>query len=124
MRERRTPGEFVLDRRRTPRVPLRVDVACYIAGACFSGTTENLTVHGLFLETETPAPRDAEVEVVLELPGDEEPVKASGHVVRLAQRKDETPGFAVKFESLDEPARARIAALVGETLVDLSSRSA
>ena len=124
MRERRTPGEFVLDRQRTPRVPLRVDVACNIAGAGFSGTTENLTVHGLFLETETPVPHDAEVEVVFELPGGEEPVKASAHVVRLARREDDTPGFAVEFESLDEPAHARIAALVDETLVDLSSRSA
>ena len=124
MRERRAPGEFVLDRRRIPRVPLRVDVACSSDGACFSGTTQNLTVHGLFLETETPVPPDTEVEVVVELPGDEEPVKASGRVVRLAQRKNDTPVFAVEFESLAEPARARIAALVDETLVDLTSRSA
>jgi uncharacterized protein (TIGR02266 family) len=124
MRERRTSGEFVLDRRRIPRVPLRVDVICSAEGACYSGTTQNLTVHGLFLETETPVPPDTEVEVVLELPGDEEPIKASGRVVRLAQRKHDTPGFAVEFENLAEPARARIAALVDETLADLSSRSA
>ena len=124
MRERRTSGEFVIDRRRVPRVPLHVDVTCSHDGACCSGTTQNLTVHGLFLETETQVLPDTEVEVVLELPGDEEPIKASGRVVRLARRKNDTPGFAVEFESLAEPARARIAALVEEALSDLSSRSA
>jgi uncharacterized protein (TIGR02266 family) len=122
MRERRTPGELVLERRRTPRVPLRVDVTCYIAGACFTGTTENLTVHGLSLETKTPVPPDAEVEVVIELPGDEKPVKVSGRVARLARRKNDPPGFAVEFDDLEEPARARIAALVDEALADLGRR--
>ena len=119
MRERRTSGEIVLERRRTLRVPLRVDVTCYIAGACFTGTTANVTVHGLSLETETPLPPDSEVEVVIELPDDEKPVKVSGRVVRLAQRKEDSPGFAVEFDNLEEPARARIEALVDEALADL-----
>ncbi len=119
MRERRTSGEIVLERRRTPRVPLRFGVTCYIAGACFTGTTTDLTVHGLSLETETPVSLDAEVEVVIELPGDEKPVKVSGRVARLAQRKDDSPGFAVELDNLEESARARIAALVDDALADL-----
>ena len=122
MGERRSSGEFVLERRRVPRLPLRVDVTCYIAGACLTGTTANLTVHGLALETDTPIPLDAEVEVVLELPDGGEPVEISGRVTRLAQRKDETPGFAIAFENVDEPARARITAVVDETLASLISR--
>jgi uncharacterized protein (TIGR02266 family) len=120
MRERRTSGELVLERRRTPRVPLRVDVTCYIAGACLTGTTANLTVHGLSLETETSVPLDTEMEVVIELPGDEKPLKVSGRVARLARRKDDPPGFGVEFDNLEEPARTRIAALVDDALADLS----
>lgn len=123
MRERRTLGELVLERRRTPRVPLRVNVTCRIAGACFTGTTTNLTAQGLSLETQTPVPLDAEVEFVIELPGDEKPVKASGLITRLAGRKDDTRGFAVEFKSLDEAARARIDALVDDALADLSAGS-
>ena len=119
MRERRTSGELVLERRRSPRVPLRVDVTCYIGGACFTGSTANLTVYGLSLETETPVPADAEVKVVIEMPGDEKPLEVSGRVASLARRKDDSPGFGVEFDDLEEPARARIAALVDDALADL-----
>jgi uncharacterized protein (TIGR02266 family) len=119
MRERRTSGEFVLERRGTPRVPLRVAVTCYTAGTCFSGTTANLTVRGLSLETETPVLPDAEVEVVIELPDGEKPVKVSGRVARLARRKDDPLGFGVEFDNLEESARGRIAALVDDAFADL-----
>jgi len=119
MRERRTSGELVLERRRSPRVPLRVDVTCYIGGACFTGSTANLTVYGLSLETEMPVPPDAEVKVVIEMPGDEKPLEVSGRVASLARRKDDSPGFGVEFDDLEEPARARIAALVDDALADL-----
>ncbi len=123
MRERRTSGELVLERRRTLRLPLRVDVTCCIAGAYFTGTTENLTVYGLSFETETSVPLDAEVDVVIEPPDDGKPIKAFGRVARLAAREADTRGFAVEFESLDEAARARISALLDEALADLSASS-
>ena len=119
MRERRNSGEIVVERRRTTRAPIRVGVTCSISGACFTGTTVNLTVHGLSIASETPVPPDAEVEVVIELPGDEKPLQVSGRVARLARRTNDPPGFAIEFENLEEPARARIAALVDEALADL-----
>jgi len=123
MRERRTSGEILLERRGTPRLPLRVDVTCTVAGACFSGGTTNLTVAGLFLETDTPVSPGAEVELTLELPGDGEPLKASGRVVRREQRVGDTPGFAVEFLSLDDSACTRIEALVKETLADFARQA-
>jgi uncharacterized protein (TIGR02266 family) len=119
MRERRAKGELVLERRRSPRVPVRVDVTCYVGGACFTGSTANLTVYGLSLETETPVPADAEVKVVIEMPGDEKPLEVSGHVASLARRKDEPPGFGVEFDDLEESARARIAEFVDDALANL-----
>ena len=119
MREHRKSGEIVVERRRTTRAPIRVGLTCSIAGACFTGTTVNLTVHGLFLETEIPVPPDAEVNVVIELPGDEKPVQVSGHVARVARGKNDPPGFAIEFDDLEEPARARITAAVDDALADL-----
>jgi uncharacterized protein (TIGR02266 family) len=122
MRERRSSGDFVLERRRTPRPPLRIPVSCSFAGVGGAGSTENLTVHGFFLRTDTPAPLDTAVELALDLPDHGEPVKTTGRVVRLARREDDTPGFAVEFEHLDESARKRIAVLVEQARIDLTTR--
>ena len=124
MQERRTAGEVALERRRSRRPPLRVDIDCNVAGTCFSGTTKNLSIGGFFLETDTPVSLDAELELLLELPGQDEPLKAFGRVVRLAQRGGDTPGFAVKFLNLGDAACARIEALVKETLADMASPNA
>jgi len=123
LQERRTAGEAQLERRETPRLPLRVDVNCNAAGASFSGTTANLTVKGLFVETDAILPLGAEVELHLELPGDGEPLKASGRVVRAAQRASDIPGLAIEFPGLDDSARTRIEELVKETLADYARRA-
>lgn len=123
MREQRAPGEIILERRSNPRLPLRVDVTCNVTAACFPGTTTNLTAAGLFIEADTPVPLGADVELTLELPGDSQPLKASGQVVRLAKRRGETPGFAVEFLSLDDSARTRIDALLKATLADFARQA-
>jgi hypothetical protein len=122
MQERRSSGDFVLERRRTPRIPLRVGVSYSLAGAEGNGSTENLTVHGFFLRTDAPAALDAAVELSLDLPDDGGPVKANGRVVRIARRKDEPLGFAVEFEQLEESARQRIAVLVEQARIDVTGR--
>ena len=122
MRERRSSGDFVLDRRRDPRLPLRIEVSYSLAGSVDTGTTENLTVHGFFLRSDTLAPLDTALEFVLDLPDDDSPVKATGRVVRVTRREDDPLGFAVQFEHLDESARRRIAALVEQARIDLMAR--
>jgi hypothetical protein len=84
--------------------------------------TENLTVHGFFLRSDTLAPLDTALEFVLDLPDDDSPVKATGRVVRVTRREDDPLGFAVQFEHLDESARRRIAALVEQARIDLMAR--
>ncbi len=122
MQERRFSGDFVLERRRTPRIPLRVGVSYSLQDTDGNGSTENLTVHGFFLKTDTLAPLDAAVELTLDLPDDEGPVKANGRVVRIARRQDEPMGFAVEFEQLEGSARQRIAVLVEQARIDLTAR--
>ena len=122
MQERRSRGDFVLERRRAPRIPFRVGIRYSLGDTEGGGSTENLTVHGFFLNTDALAPLDATVELSLELPDDEKPAKASGRVVRIARRKDELPGFAVEFEQLEGSVRQRIAALVEQARIDLTAR--
>jgi hypothetical protein len=122
MRERRSSGDFVLDRRRASRWPLRIEVSWSFAGAEGTGTTENLTVHGFFLCTDRSAPLDAEVELALDLLDRGGPAKTTGRVVRVARRKEDTPGFAVEFEHLDQSLQERIAALVEQARSELTQR--
>ena len=91
MRERRSSGDAVLERRKAPRWPIRVEVSWLFAGVEGSGTTVDLTAHGFFLCTETYAPLKAVVEFTLDLPDRDGPAKATGRVVRVARREGDTP---------------------------------
>ncbi len=109
MRERRGSGEIVLQRRRALRLPLRAEVTCLFGGGVtLSAATANLTSTGCFVETETPVPDSAVVDVTLYLSDDPEPAKASGRVVRVQCRKGDRPGFAVEFDCIDDATCSRI----------------
>jgi uncharacterized protein (TIGR02266 family) len=108
MRERKGPGEIVLQRRNTQRIPLRVEITYQVDCETLSASTANLTSAGCFVETETPVPNDSLVNLTLHLSDDPEPVKASGHIVRVQRRQDDQPGFAVVFDCIDKETCERI----------------
>ncbi len=112
MRERRGAGEIVLQRRRAQRAPLRTEVTCLFGDLTVSASTANLTSTGCFIETESPVPDSALVDLALHLSDDPEPVKVSGQVVRVERRQDDSPGFAVEFNSVDDATCSRIDDLV------------
>jgi uncharacterized protein (TIGR02266 family) len=112
MGERRRSGETVRQRRRAPRAPLSSLVTCLFGGKSIIAMTTDLSAAGCFLETETPVPENAVVELTLHLADDPEPVKASGRVVRVHRRQDERPGFAVEFDCIDDATCSRIDRLV------------
>jgi hypothetical protein len=112
MRERRKSGEIVLQRRRALRLPLRTEVTCLFGDVTLSAATANLTSTGCFIETETPVPDNAVVDLTLHLSDDPEPAKVSGHVVRVQRRQDDRPGFAVEFNCIDDATCSRIDDLV------------
>jgi hypothetical protein len=120
MGERRRSGETVRQRRRAPRTPLRTLVTCLIGGESFIAITTDLSAAGCFLETETPAPKNAVVELTLHLADDPEPAKASGRVVRVHRREDEWLGFSVEFDCIDDATCSRIDRLVERALLELS----
>ncbi len=120
MRERRRSGEAVVERRRIPRGPLRTKVTCLFGGVSLSAATANLTATGCFVETETPVPKNAVVELTLHLSDDLKPAKASGRVVRVHHRQDGRPGFAVEFEGIDDATCSRIDSLVERARLEFS----
>ena len=120
MEERRRSGEAVLERRRTPRVPLRTEVTCRFGGVSLSAATANLTSAGCFVETETPVPEHTAIDLTFHLSDDPEPAKASGRVVRVHRRQDGRLGFAVEFDGIDDATCARIDRLVERARLELS----
>ncbi len=120
MGERRRSGEIVPQRRRAPRALLRSLVTCLYGGESFIGMITDLSAAGCFVETETPVPENAVVELTLHLSDDPEPAKASGHVVRVHRRQDERMGFSVEFDCIDDATCSRIDRLVERALLELS----
>ncbi len=120
MEERRRSGETVLERRRTPRVPLRTEVTCRFGGMSLSAATANLTSTGCFVETETPVAEYTAVDLTLHLSDDPEPAKASGHVVRVNRREGDPRGFAVVFDGIDDATGSRIDCLVERARLEFS----
>lgn len=119
MREWRSSSGFVLERRRAPRFPIRVEASWSFEGAVCRGSTDNLTIHGCLLRADEIAPVGTAVEIALDLQDAAPPARATGRVVRVARRGDDLLGFAVEFEPLDEAAEGRIAALVEQARIDL-----
>jgi len=107
----RPPGDD--DRRKSPRAPIVVRVDYSTVDDFFSEFTQNINEGGMFIETESPAELDALVHLQFALPGETEPVKALGRVIRIVQSGDaEPPGMALEFEQMDAETRSRINTIV------------
>lgn len=107
------PIETQSNRRRSERASLALRVEYETVDALFSDFTRNVNEGGLFIETDNPAPLESSVTLHFCLPGSEQPIKASGRVVRVSA-PPEPPGMAVMFQELDAEARAQINELVRE----------
>jgi len=114
MRDRRSTGEVESDRRSASRVPFRCEVEFLIDGVTYAANAENLSVRGVFVATEMEVFDGLPAHVSLVLEDESDPIKIVGSVVRLARRRDERPGFAVEFGSIDEATRARIESVIAE----------
>jgi hypothetical protein len=113
MADRRQSGNLIVDRRRASRLPLRFELEYSFAGASFEATARNLTIHGIFVETEEPYPKSGSVELSLKLPDDDgASAKVMGNVTRAARRRDEVAGFAADFIALDDDTARRIGSIL------------
>ena len=103
----------VVERRKSERAPIEVRVDYSTVDDFFSEFTQNINEGGMFIETESPAALDSLVQLQFNLPGQDEPVKATGRVVRVVPPGSaEASGMALEFEELDSATRARINEIV------------
>ena len=113
---------LIADRRRAPRIQIHFDVTCSVGGLQFEAVAENFTVHGLFVQSEEPIPVDAPIELVLHLPDQREPAKLTGTVKRNARRTNETNGFGVAFDAVDDATRRRFFKVCQTASAQLATR--
>ena len=102
----------VVERRRSARAPIVVRIEYATVDALFSDFTRNINEGGVFIETDAPAELDSLVHLRFRLPGEREPVKASGRVAWIASGEGERSGMGVEFENLTDTDRARIDGLI------------
>jgi len=77
----------------------------------------NLSLGGIFIETRSPLPLGAELQLSFALPGYRGKIRSSGKVVRRhtvedAEARNLRPGMAVQFDDLSEDNKSIIDALV------------
>lgn len=102
-----------VERRHSARAPVTVRIEYETVDSLFSEFTRNINEGGVFIETRTPLALEETVQLQLQLPGNEEPVKLSGRVVRV-----ESSGMGIEFGELDPMARERINQLVVQLRTD------
>ncbi len=106
-------GKSATERRKTPRLPVRLPVQCDGAGVDAFTHTVNLTESGIYIEGRQRPPIDAELEICLCLPDGEPPLKLRGRAVRCGRRPEEPTGVSIEFLSIDDVALARLSQFVG-----------
>jgi uncharacterized protein (TIGR02266 family) len=89
--------------RRQPRLPIKLEVEYRTAGAFLVSYSVNLSKGGIFIETETPLPVGAQIDLQFEVPG-AGALQVSGVVAWARQGAfDGLPdGMGIQFENLDE----------------------
>ena len=102
-----------VERRRTERAPVVVQIEYSTVDALFSDFTRNINEGGIFVETDEPIPLDQKVDLKLQLPGSKELVHVMGRVVRVESTSPTSVGgIAIEFGELDANARELINAAV------------
>lgn len=89
----------LLERRQHTRLDSRLPVKVMFPEKKLEGTTSDLGIGGLFVQTDYPALIGEWVKVLLELPGQPEPFRAIAQVVRVVDLPVEGPeeGFGLSF---------------------------
>jgi hypothetical protein len=92
--EKRQPSETSI-KRKYPRKPYQVNVDLSIDDFLFTHVTQNVSQGGAFIETDLPFLANKELSMAFTLPGDGDPVKTTGKIVRT-----DSAGIGVKFHEL------------------------
>ncbi|HEX4337121.1 MAG TPA: TIGR02266 family protein [Polyangiaceae bacterium] len=100
------PDSFTPDkRRRAPRFSVDLDVTMSSEHNFYAGFAENISSGGLFVATYVKRPRGDRMEIVINIPGRPEPIRAVGEVRWLRDYSEQSnvpPGLGVRFVELPE----------------------
>ncbi len=93
------------ERRRTRRVPVQIQIRYKTADGFFQDYIRNLSLGGIFIETEKPLPMNTKLKVEFRLPELRSPITASGmvvHTLRVGQaKKSSVSGMGIRFADLE-----------------------
>ncbi len=100
------------ERRHAGRTTLEIPVDYSTVDAFFTDFSANINGGGMFIETESPADPETEVQLSFRLPGGEEPVKVEGLVAWVSDGSTGQPqGMGIEFHSLSPETHERINAV-------------
>jgi hypothetical protein len=87
-----------MEKRKFTRVPYKAQVVLHLADMDFHGETENISIHGMFLQgfQDVPLNQEVIVEISFEQPGDTPWLKTKAIPVRYAQG-----GTGFQFGAMD-----------------------
>ncbi len=100
-----------VERREHARATLRVTATTTGKSFTFTEFTKDVSVGGIFVETETPIASGTPLDLQFALPDGKEPVNAKGtvvHTVTPETARGKTPGMGIKFVSISAADADRI----------------
>jgi Tfp pilus assembly protein PilZ len=110
-RTRTASGEFRIDRRLHPRLPVELKVVELDGTTTYFRYATNVSVGGLFLEGPSPYPTGTQVTLIFIPPKSTEPMRVDGEIV--AGQAGESRGMHVKFlDDEDSDLRIKLRAFV------------
>jgi uncharacterized protein (TIGR02266 family) len=100
------------ERRRERRVPVQIQIQYESADGFFQDYIRNLSLGGIFIETEKPLPENTRLKVEFCLPEMADPITADGivvHTLRVGQKKQKkdnsVSGMGIRFSDLESSSK-------------------
>ena len=107
-----TPLVTVVDAREHLRYEVTIPVDCSTRDMFISNYVCNISQGGLFMRSDSPLPLNAEVSLVLRLPGTDQCIRATGRVMwNFDMQKGTTrviPGSGIRFVGMSASDRATL----------------
>lgn len=104
------------ERRKHPRVPVRIRIQYRVADRFFTDYIQNLSMGGIFVETTDPLPVHTALKVQFALPSLEKPIVADGVVVHRVEisggKSRAASGMGIRFSQLDERSKRTLEAYI------------
>lgn len=100
------------ERRRSRRVPVQIQIQYRTADGFFQDYIRNLSLGGIFIQTEEPLPTKTRLQVEFCLPDMSDPITAEGVVVHAFRgrpsKESSLNGMGIRFAELNPSSKKRL----------------